>query len=87
MAIKPASKFSKSAPVQPQQPKAPAKSSLWSAYTSIAPRRRILFGTFALCFATAGLYVSDKLEEMYPETSANSGLGLQVPKSTIEKSL
>ncbi|OLY85127.1 hypothetical protein AYI68_g690 [Smittium mucronatum] len=65
----------------------PNRKGLWSAYKSISPRTRILFGTISMVVATAGLYISDYLEEKYPDTGDNSGLGVIVPSSTVEKSL
>ncbi|KAI9502235.1 hypothetical protein BX070DRAFT_263917 [Coemansia spiralis] len=56
---------------QQQQPQVEPKSehrTMWSIYKGVQPRYRILLGMGFMGFSILGLWVSDKLEEIYPPT-------------------
>ncbi|KAI8320935.1 hypothetical protein GQ54DRAFT_312240 [Martensiomyces pterosporus] len=56
-------------PTPPQQQ--PPKRTLWAIYKGIEPRYRILLGMGFMGFSMFGLWVSDKLEEIYPVPADN----------------
>ncbi|KAJ1964404.1 hypothetical protein GGI12_001453 [Dipsacomyces acuminosporus] len=56
---------------QQQQQQQPPKRTLWAVYKGIEPRYRILLGLGFMGFSMAGLWVSDKLEEIYPVPADN----------------
>ncbi|KAJ2723265.1 hypothetical protein GGI07_002767 [Coemansia sp. Benny D115] len=50
-------------------PQEPPRRTMWAIYKGIEPRYRILLGMGFMGFSMLGLWVSDKLEELYPPTA------------------
>ncbi|KAI9304788.1 hypothetical protein BJ944DRAFT_249598 [Cunninghamella echinulata] len=44
------------------------RKSLWGSYISLSPRTRIWIGVGGMVFATAGMLISDYIEEKRPAT-------------------
>ncbi|KAL4784399.1 hypothetical protein BJX76DRAFT_357129 [Aspergillus varians] len=64
--------------------------SLWSSYTSLAPKTRALFGVGVMAWASIGLWTSSQVEQamgMVPtaEERAELDRGLAVRVSRVEK--
>ncbi|KAL1934193.1 hypothetical protein VTP01DRAFT_6375 [Rhizomucor pusillus] len=59
------------------------RKSLWGSYKALDPRTRIMIGVGGMIFATAGIVVSDYLEQKFPATEQEKELAEAMSPITV----